>query len=125
MVYGHRRDAEGYARCLERLDARLPEVVAELGGGDWLVLPAEQGGGPPPTPASSPPWSPSGPAAPAAAASPTAPPSPTSAPPSPTCSPSHPSAPARASPPTCADHRRHPVATRRGPVGRCRGGARR
>ena len=29
MVYGHRRDAEGYARCLERLDARLPEVMAD------------------------------------------------------------------------------------------------
>jgi phosphopentomutase len=43
MVYGHRRDAEGYARCLERLDARLPEVVAELGDGDWLFLTADHG----------------------------------------------------------------------------------
>jgi phosphopentomutase len=43
MVYGHRRDAEGYARCLERLDARLPEVVAELGGDDWLFLTADHG----------------------------------------------------------------------------------
>jgi phosphopentomutase len=43
MIYGHRRDAEGYARCLERLDARLPEVVAELGDDDWLFLTADHG----------------------------------------------------------------------------------
>jgi phosphopentomutase len=43
MVYGHRRDVEGYGRCLEELDARLPEVVAELGDGDWLLLTADHG----------------------------------------------------------------------------------
>jgi phosphopentomutase len=43
MVYGHRRDAEGYARALERLDARLPEVTAELGDDDWLFLTADHG----------------------------------------------------------------------------------
>jgi phosphopentomutase len=43
MVYGHRRDAEGYARCLERLDARLPEVAAQLGDDDWLFLTADHG----------------------------------------------------------------------------------
>jgi phosphopentomutase len=43
MVYGHRRDAAGYARCLERLDARLPEVVAALGDDDWLFLTADHG----------------------------------------------------------------------------------
>ena len=43
MVYGHRRDAEGYARCLERLDARLPEVTATLGRDDWLFLTADHG----------------------------------------------------------------------------------
>jgi len=43
MVYGHRRDAEGYARCLERLDARLPEVTAQLGQDDWLFLTADHG----------------------------------------------------------------------------------
>jgi phosphopentomutase len=43
MVYGHRRDAEGYARCLERLDARLPEVVATLGTADWLFITADHG----------------------------------------------------------------------------------
>jgi phosphopentomutase len=43
MVYGHRRDAPGYARCLEELDARLPEVVAQLGEHDWLFLTADHG----------------------------------------------------------------------------------
>jgi phosphopentomutase len=43
MVYGHRRDAAGYGRCLEELDARLPEVVAELGDDDWLLLTADHG----------------------------------------------------------------------------------
>jgi phosphopentomutase len=43
MVYGHRRDATGYAHCLERLDTRLPEVVAELGEDDWLFLTADHG----------------------------------------------------------------------------------
>jgi phosphopentomutase len=43
MVYGHRRDVEGYGRCLEELDRRLPEVVAELGEGDWLFLTADHG----------------------------------------------------------------------------------
>src|SRR6266536_858487 len=42
-IYGHRRDVAGYARCLEELDARLPEVVAELGDGDWLLLTADHG----------------------------------------------------------------------------------
>jgi phosphopentomutase len=43
MVYGHRRDVAGYGRCLEELDRRLPEVVAELGEGDWLFLTADHG----------------------------------------------------------------------------------
>jgi phosphopentomutase len=43
MVYGHRRDVAGYARCLERLDARLPAVAAELGKDDWLFLTADHG----------------------------------------------------------------------------------
>ena len=43
MVYGHRRDVAGYARCLEELDVRLPEVVAQLGTGDWLLLTADHG----------------------------------------------------------------------------------
>jgi phosphopentomutase len=43
MLYGHRRDAAGYARCLRELDDRLPEVTAELGAADWLFLTADHG----------------------------------------------------------------------------------
>ncbi len=43
MLYGHRRDAAGYARCLRELDARLPEVAAGLAPADWLFLTADHG----------------------------------------------------------------------------------
>src|SRR4029453_10813268 len=32
-----------YARCLERLDARLPEGTATLGDDDWLFITADHG----------------------------------------------------------------------------------
>lgn len=35
--YGHRNDPEGYARCVERLDERLPELVDSLDGGVMLL----------------------------------------------------------------------------------------
>jgi phosphopentomutase len=35
--YGHRNDAEGYARAIERVDRRLPELLAALEGGVMLV----------------------------------------------------------------------------------------
>jgi phosphopentomutase len=31
--YGHRNDPEGYARAIEALDARFPDLVGALGGG--------------------------------------------------------------------------------------------
>jgi phosphopentomutase len=31
--YGHRNDAEGYARCVEAFDRRLPELVDAVGDG--------------------------------------------------------------------------------------------
>jgi phosphopentomutase len=31
--YGHRNDAEGYARCVEAFDVRLPELVDAVGDG--------------------------------------------------------------------------------------------
>jgi phosphopentomutase len=40
--YGHRNDAHGYARAIEALDRRLPEVVARLDGG-VLVLTGDHG----------------------------------------------------------------------------------
>jgi len=35
--YGHRNDPEGYARCLESLDRRLPEVLGALSDGALLI----------------------------------------------------------------------------------------
>ena len=43
MVYGHRRDAAGYAAALERLDQRLPELTGRLGPDDWLFVSADHG----------------------------------------------------------------------------------
>jgi len=44
--FGHRRDVAGYAACLERLDARLPELLAGLHPGDLLVVTADHGNDP-------------------------------------------------------------------------------
>ena len=41
--YGHRRDVRGYAAALERLDARLPALLAELRPGDRMVFTADHG----------------------------------------------------------------------------------
>jgi phosphopentomutase len=35
--YGHRNDPAGYARCVEALDRRIPELVAALDGGVMLL----------------------------------------------------------------------------------------
>jgi phosphopentomutase len=43
MQYGHRRDAEGYARALEAFDRRLPEAMAKLKPSDLLVITADHG----------------------------------------------------------------------------------
>ena len=43
MLYGHRRDVEGYATALEYLDGRLPEIIDLIGEGDLLVLCADHG----------------------------------------------------------------------------------
>ncbi len=43
MLYGHRRDAPGYARALEALDARLPEVADSLGPDGWVFITADHG----------------------------------------------------------------------------------
>jgi phosphopentomutase len=42
-VHGHRRDVAGYARALESLDARLPELLARLAPGDLCILTADHG----------------------------------------------------------------------------------
>jgi phosphopentomutase len=43
MLYGHRRDVDGYATALEYLDTRLPEIFDRMGEGDLLVLCADHG----------------------------------------------------------------------------------
>jgi phosphopentomutase len=42
-LYGHRRDAEGYARALEQFDARLPSLLSRLGADDLVILSADHG----------------------------------------------------------------------------------
>jgi phosphopentomutase len=46
MLYGHRRDVEGYARALEHFDARLPEIERAMRDTDLLVLTADHGNDP-------------------------------------------------------------------------------
>ncbi len=46
MLYGHRRDTEGYAKALEHFDERLPEIVAAMGEDDLLILTADHGNDP-------------------------------------------------------------------------------
>jgi len=41
--YGHRRDPRGYAAGLERLDRRIPELLARLQPGDRLLFTADHG----------------------------------------------------------------------------------
>lgn len=43
MLYGHRRDVEGYASALEYFDQRLPELMNQLQDDDLLVLCADHG----------------------------------------------------------------------------------
>ncbi len=43
MLFGHRRDIDGYAGALEYFDARLPELMARLQDDDILVLCADHG----------------------------------------------------------------------------------
>ena len=46
MLYGHRRDTEGYARALEHFDDRLPEIEAAMGDGDLMMITADHGNDP-------------------------------------------------------------------------------
>jgi len=42
-LYGHRRDAAGYAAALEAFDARLPELLGRMWRDDLLVVTADHG----------------------------------------------------------------------------------
>ena len=46
MLYGHRRDTEGYAKALEHFDNRLPEIIDALNDDDLLILTADHGNDP-------------------------------------------------------------------------------
>ena len=46
MLYGHRRDTEGYARALEHFDRRLPEIEAAMRDGDLMVITSDHGNDP-------------------------------------------------------------------------------
>ncbi|MDR1966098.1 MAG: phosphopentomutase [Synergistaceae bacterium] len=43
MLYGHRNDAEGYARALEYFDGRLPLLMERMAGNDILAITADHG----------------------------------------------------------------------------------
>ena len=43
MVFGHRRDVEGYGKALEYFDARLPEFFDLMGEEDLLIITADHG----------------------------------------------------------------------------------
>jgi len=43
MLYGHRRDPDGYAEALESFDQRLPELLDKLRDEDLLILTADHG----------------------------------------------------------------------------------
>jgi phosphopentomutase len=46
MLYGHRRDTEGYARALEHFDTRLPEIEAAMHDGDLMMITSDHGNDP-------------------------------------------------------------------------------
>lgn len=46
MLYGHRRDTEGYAMALEHFDSRLPEIIDALHDDDLLIMTADHGNDP-------------------------------------------------------------------------------
>ena len=43
MLYGHRRDPDGYARALHEFDAWLPEFLKKLGEDDLVMITADHG----------------------------------------------------------------------------------
>ena len=43
MVYGHRRNVEGYANALETFDRRIPEIISAMSPEDLLIITADHG----------------------------------------------------------------------------------
>ncbi|HLN98578.1 MAG TPA: phosphopentomutase [Pyrinomonadaceae bacterium] len=46
MLYGHRRDTEGYARALEHFDSSLPRIEAVMRADDLMIITADHGNDP-------------------------------------------------------------------------------
>jgi phosphopentomutase len=46
MLFGHRRDTEGFARALEHFDARLPEIEAAMRDDDLMMITSDHGNDP-------------------------------------------------------------------------------
>ena len=46
MLYGHRRDTEGYAKALEHFDSRLPEIEGVMRADDLMMITADHGNDP-------------------------------------------------------------------------------
>jgi phosphopentomutase len=46
MLYGHRRDTEGYACALEHFDSRLPEIESAMKEDDVFIITADHGNDP-------------------------------------------------------------------------------
>jgi phosphopentomutase len=46
MLYGHRRDTEGYAKALEHFDSCLPEIESAMRDDDVMVITADHGNDP-------------------------------------------------------------------------------
>ena len=46
MLYGHRRDTEGYAKALEHFDQRLPEIEKAMRDDDVMMITADHGNDP-------------------------------------------------------------------------------
>ena len=46
MLYGHRRDTEGYAKALEHFDTRLPEITGAMTEDDLFIITADHGNDP-------------------------------------------------------------------------------
>lgn len=46
MLFGHRRDTEGYAKALEHFDTRLPEIFDALREDDLFIITADHGNDP-------------------------------------------------------------------------------
>jgi len=43
QTYGHRNDPEGFHRCLQEIDAAVPDLLAGLGADDLLILTSDHG----------------------------------------------------------------------------------